>query len=191
MNVYGTAPSAKVYLVKHRPRLVCLRKHRSPNPSMGNDSSATLDGSGTAAISPFSVIVPVATLACAVEFPVQISEIVPVNGTANPRTSDAETFSVKLEFALKAGDAGAPFRVKALIFRGANSVPVAVLPAPVVLAEGTVKFTIRPTRPDKDGKLAQPIPEQEADDAVKPIPESTPLVVRPLSKVPPAKLIVI
>jgi len=108
-----------------------------------------------------------------------------------PNTPVAATFSVKLEFASKAGDTGAPVSVKALIFSDANSVPVAVLPAPVVLPVGTVKFTSRPSRPVVEGKLAQPMPEHVADETEKPLPVSTPGVVLPVSKLPPVKFSVI
>jgi hypothetical protein len=64
----------------------------------GSESRTAVEGSGVVETLPLSVIVPVALRAWTVELPFQLSTNVPVNATAVPRTSVAETFSVKVEF---------------------------------------------------------------------------------------------
>ena len=168
------------------------RRRRYPwiatRPAIESKSINAVEGSGTAAtraISPESVIVPVADLATAAELPIQVKVSVPVNDPTSPRIPDAPTFSVSSEFWLKADW---PSKKKPV--RNGKRLPVKTLPAPLLLPDGTVNPKVSLFRLSREEIRAQPAPVQAAEAVRKPVPVSLPAEVTPLSKLPPDKEIV-
>jgi hypothetical protein len=154
----------------------------------GSESNTDVDGSGILETSPMRVIIPVALRVWTAALPLQVSARVPVNGTVVPRTPVLEIFSVKLEFWL---NADSPVKVNPPRFDNWNRLPVKTLPDPLLLPEGTVNDARRLVKLEIDERLAQPLPEHAALAVINPLPVSVPLVVKPRSKLPPVKLIVI
>jgi hypothetical protein len=160
------------------------------SPASGNKSNRALDGSGVlaAAMSPVSVMVPVAARVWTDEFPLNVSAMVPVKEPASVRTLVALMFSVKDEVKLKADS---PVNVRPLMSWACVRLPVTVLPLPLLLPEGTVNDKSKLFRLVRFDRLPQPVPEHAAEDVVNVPPVSTPEVVSPRSNVPPDKFKVI